>query len=173
MNQLLKVEVKSMPDELSTFGEYTDEPSDWAIVCDRAEYLAVLRADNADYELPAKGSQFRFFIPPDNGEVEGSADYQKYGHEDYSRAVALNNGSWSYIGIVAEAKIKTEAGSDIIQRISSGGCWGCESDAGREHLVDSIAKEELDALLSELVALNVDVSQFEQLSKAAIDAAQF
>ena len=63
---------------------------------------------------------------------------------------ALSRGDWYFMGIVAEARI-TLPGSDVIQRITSGGLWGIESDCGdyqREVEADQLAelRGELDTL---------------------------
>lgn len=175
MNKLLSVEVKSVQDtdaDMSDYGIYSDTAEPWAIVVSEGEYLAVLQAKDMDYEPAQSSRQYTYFKPGETGEVEGSEIYQQYGKVLFARAQDCDNGAWSHIGIQASATIKTESGSDIVQTIQAGGLWGIESDSENSYLV-STAREELDALLSELVALNVDVSQFTQLSNAAIDAAQF
>jgi hypothetical protein len=61
----------------------------------------------------------------------------------------LNNGDWSFIGIIAKAEVVT--GNGIMQTIRSGGLWGVESDGGS--YLDEVGKEELESLREELTAL--------------------
>ncbi len=95
--------------------------------------------------------QYRYF----NGPVENykglePAEIRKYIRQDYDRMESLNRGDWCYIGIRAEAQIQT--GSDVVQKITSGGLYGVESDSGREHIEETI-REELANLKTELLAL--------------------
>lgn len=96
--------------------------------------------------------QYRYF----NGNVENykgesPADIRKYVRQDYERMESLNAGNWSFIGIRAEADVQTAHGA-VIQTISSGGLWGIESDAGDDHIKETI-QDELDSLKTELTAL--------------------
>lgn len=75
---------------------------------------------------------------------------RKYCRQDFDRMESLNSGQWCYIGIRAEAEVQT--GSSVVQRISSGGLFGIESDSGREHIEETI-REELASLKSELLSL--------------------
>ena len=95
--------------------------------------------------------ELRYF----NGPVENykgieAAEIHKYIRQDYDRMESLNRGDWCFMGIRAEAEVQT--GSDVVQRITSGGLWGIESDSGEDH-VESIAREELAQLTTELVGL--------------------
>lgn len=54
------------------------------------------------------------------------------------------NGEFGYIGIRAEAEIVIDS---VIQRISSGGLWGTESDSDESYLKE-IEQEELSGLRS-------------------------
>lgn len=96
--------------------------------------------------------QYRYF----NGNVENykgesPADIRKYVRQDYKRMESLNAGNWCFIGIRAEADVQTAHGA-VIQTISSGGLWGIESDAGDDHIKETI-QDELDSLKTELTAL--------------------
>lgn len=64
---------------------------------------------------------------------------------------SLNDGHWSYIGIIAKAKILIDG---QYQTISSGGLWGVESDGGKEYLDDTI-EEQLNHLAGQLEALGI------------------
>ena len=63
---------------------------------------------------------------------------------------SFNRGDWCFVGLRAEAEVQT--GSDVVQRITSGGLWGIESDSGREHLEET-QREELAQLKTELIGL--------------------
>jgi hypothetical protein len=77
-------------------------------------------------------------------------DVRKYVRQDYERMEGLNAGDWCFMGIRAEAQVQT--GSDVVQRITSGGLWGVESDSDHAYIT-SVEKEELSALRTELKAL--------------------
>ena|ERR1041385_7004059 len=76
--------------------------------------------------------------------------------QDYERMESLNASDWCYLGIRAEAKVVVVPFSNdhgvVVQRITSGGLWGIESDSDRSYL-DEIQKDELANLKSELLAL--------------------
>jgi hypothetical protein len=66
---------------------------------------------------------------------------------------SLNNGQWSYIGISAQAEVLTNTDKlSTVQRITSGGLYGIESDSDRVYL-ESVEKEELESLKAELSAI--------------------
>jgi hypothetical protein len=95
--------------------------------------------------------EFRYFNGPvENYKGESPEDIRKYVRQDYDRMESLNRGDWCFIGMRAEAEVQT--GSDVVQRITSGGLWGIESDSGREHLEET-QREELAQLKTELIGL--------------------
>jgi hypothetical protein len=95
--------------------------------------------------------ELRYFNGPvENYKGESPEDIRKCIRQDYDRMESLNRGDWCFIGLRAEAEVQT--GSDVVQRITSGGLWGIESDSGREHLEDT-QREELAQLKTELVGL--------------------
>lgn len=95
--------------------------------------------------------ELRYFNGPvENYKGESSEDIRKYVRQDYDRMESLNSGDWCFIGLRAEAEVQT--GSDVVQRITSGGLWGIESDGGREHLEET-EREELAQLKTELIGL--------------------
>jgi hypothetical protein len=95
--------------------------------------------------------EYRYFNPNhENYKGLPEEEIRKYCRQDFDRMESLNNGSWCYIGIRAEAEIQT--GSDVVQDITSGGLWGIESDSGKEHIAETI-REELANLKTELLAL--------------------
>lgn len=111
-------------------------------------------------------NEYRYFNPSFNYiKKDGSPadnltpeDIRKYTREDYNRMESLSRGDWSFVGIRAEAEVIStvqESGSNwhgVIQTVSSGGLYGIESDAEDSYL-ESVERDELDNLKSELVAL--------------------
>jgi hypothetical protein len=83
---------------------------------------------------------------------------RKYVRQDYERMESLNQGSWCFVGIRAEAEIVISADrnaknySGTIQQITSGGLWGVESTSEASYL-RQVAKEELTDLRAQLIAL--------------------
>ena len=95
--------------------------------------------------------ELRYFNGPvDNYKDLESAEIRKYIRQDYDRMESLNRGDWCFMGMRAEAEVQT--GSDVVQRITSGGLWGIESDSDKDHL-ESTAREELAQLKAELIGL--------------------
>ena len=95
--------------------------------------------------------EYRYFNGPvENYKVESPEYIRKYVRQDYDRMESLNRGDWCFIGIRVEAEVQTS--SDVVQRITSGGLWGIESNSGKDYL-DSVAREELAQLKDELVGL--------------------
>jgi len=95
--------------------------------------------------------ELRYFNGPvENYKGESSEDIREYVRQDYDRMESLNRGDWCFMGMRAEAEVQT--GSDVVQRITSGGLWGIESDSGREHLEET-QREELAQLKDELAGL--------------------
>jgi len=87
--------------------------------------------------------------------VDGNTpeEIRKYVLQDYERMESLNRGAWCFMGIDAEAEIGLPQGtphpvtgqSYLIQRLTSGGLWGIESDSERSYI-----EEEEKNQLSEL-----------------------
>jgi len=98
--------------------------------------------------------EYRYFYGPvENYKGETRVDIRKYIRHDYDRMESLNAGRWCYLGIRAEAEIQTgsEDRPNVVQRISSGGLWGDESDSGS--YIKYVENEELAGLRDELLAL--------------------
>ena len=87
-------------------------------------------------------NQFRYFNPSFNYVTkEGRPadgltpeDVRKYTRQDYERMESLNAGNWCFVGIRAEAEVQLTG--DLIQRITSGGLWGIESDSDKGSYCD-------------------------------------
>src|SRR5215472_2019551 len=75
-----------------------------------------------------------------------------------------NRGHFEFVGIRAEAEVSfpTSPNYALIQRVTSGGLWGIESDSSEEYLQE-IEQEELRQLREQLHAMG--------FSKRAISAA--
>lgn len=189
--RILKIELVRRCDEYadtSYIGEYSDEYSSAAIVCETGEFVIDIErrkaimarcdelagfpalSDNparAEYwsrkadrlsakwddlnRIPAYNREYRFFVPYAGGEPVGSKNWRLNAKQDFDRMQSFSNGDWCHLGIMTHAEI-TLPGSDIVQRITSGGLWGVQSDSGEEYLSE-VEQEELTALAAELAAL--------------------
>jgi len=132
--------VDEYPD-LTFLGEFSDTPGQFAIH----------HSDNA--------GEFRYFNA-DNVSNEAEA------RENYERMLQFNNGDICMKGIRAEAKIVTSfnlldpSQSATMNRISSPGLWGIESDRNEEY-VKEIEKEELNELRDILTLLGFTSEQID------------
>ena len=106
--------------------------------------------NSGDIEFPSKGREYRFFLPYAGGEKYPSRDYKKYGLQDLELQKGLERGDWFFMGVSVEARIQLTG--DLVQKISSGGLWGIESNAGEEHLTQ-VEGEERNQLRDELKAI--------------------
>lgn len=151
MKKIEKVVVKKMMDEMadtSTLGEYTDNIEEGVIIRHYDEFYEKLSEED---EIPSKGREFRAFKPYAGGEKVGTKEYYEYGMQDYKRMEGLSRGDWYYIGIGAEATILTSQNGKEwkIDKITSAGLWGIESDSGEDYF-ESVRKAELNDLSSTL-----------------------
>jgi len=143
-------------DPNSTEWESLDEAMDAIIALqdELAECSCNPRSLSRDYHY--------FNGPVDNYKGESPEDIRKYVRQDYERMESLNAGHWCFIGIRAEAEITPNVihadntpyarSHGVIQKITSGGLWGVESDSDKAYLAD-IEKEELSSLREELRSL--------------------
>jgi len=141
----IEVRQDESPDT-SEIGEYTDTLEPGVIVRALREYVERLPEDA---EIPDRGREYRAFKPYAGGENPGTAEYYKYGMQDFDRMEALCKGEWYFVGIIAKARIVSPHG--VMQILSSGGLWGMESDAGEAYLQE-VKQEELSQLRAELQA---------------------
>lgn len=93
--------------------------------------------------------EYRFFLPAQTGEETGNPDSPK---QDWKRMEDLYKGEWSYIGIIAKAKIILPSGT--IQTIHSGGIWGIESDSEHSYIKEE-EQNQLADLKQDLLALGI------------------
>lgn len=97
-------------------------------------------------------------------------EVRKYTRQDYDRMERLGE-DWSYIGIRAQAEIGLPSrfpDSLTIQRISSGGLWGIESDSDKEYIA-SVAADELSDLKAQLKELGFSARSIAQAFKDVKD----
>ncbi len=141
-----------------------DDPqsTEWESLDESIDALIALQDELAECNCDERGDmergQYRYFNPSFNyvtktdDPADGltSEDVRNYVRQDYERMERLNRGDWCFIGIRAEAQVQT--GSDVVQKITSGGLYGIESDSGKEHFEETI-HEELANLKTELLAL--------------------
>lgn len=165
--KLLSIQALVIPDDnpdTSTLGEYTDTPSDWVILRSAGEYVHDLPEDT---EIPERGRECRFFKPYAGGETPGTEDYKVYGKQDFERMEALERQEWAYVGIQALAKVQLPSGT--VQRITSGGLWGIESDSGQDYFAE-VAGDEMAQLADDLKALGISAKAITAAVKAATQA---
>lgn len=81
------------------------------------------------------------------------------------RLEAYNRDEWWPIGIIAEADILTScegnSGSWLINRVTSGGLWGIESDAGEEYFKE-IEEDQLAELADILKELGFSAQEIQE-----------
>lgn len=79
---------------------------------------------------------------------------RKYTRQDYERMESAVRGDWCMLGCVAEAEIAVPSGRSLatVQRITSGGLWGIESDCaqGDKEETETEQLADLKAQLREL-----------------------
>jgi hypothetical protein len=155
-NEKLDSERDALGDAYNQVGELFDSIDE----CDCGE-----RGDMARHE-------YRYFNPSVNyvdkhGKLlpdHTPKEVRAYVRQDYNRMESLNNRNWCCIGIITEAEyvLLSNRGSSLVQRLTSGGLWGIESDSERAY-IESVEKEELANLKEQLLAIG--------FSKRAVSAA--
>jgi hypothetical protein len=128
MKKINKIIIEHIPDydaDLDWIGTFDNEPkSEFAI--------------EHDVGNPQTYSWFN----PQNGAVEN----KKQAKEDYKRMLAYENGDWGMIGIKATAEVYTSQNGREwkIDKITSGGLWGIETDSSLEYKIEVEKDEEAD-----------------------------
>lgn len=125
--------------DTSYLGEYSNL-SDSGDAIDRKERGDMLR------------NEYRYFNPTNPEYVE----------QDYERMESLNRGGWCYLGIQAQAEVIVNG---TIQRITSGGLWGIESDSGSDYF-EEVAAEQCEELRDTLAELGFTKRQIDAAFKA-------
>lgn len=127
--------------DLSDLGKYSNEPGEFAI------------------ENPQGDSRHYLYFNAEN--VSNMEEAQ----QNFERMERYEQGDWGMMGIVAEAELmiphKSIHPTWQIQRISSGGLWGIESDSGESYLKE-VEQEELANLKSNLKELGVSEREFKR-----------
>ena len=167
------VKVKRILDEspdTSFIGEYTNKWNKWAICRHCGQYIAdYIPTDDNDYPVhncPTSNREYNYFMPYAGGEKPGTDEYRKYGLQDFKRMERLNNGDWCFIGIVAECVVKYPIGSGNyrLEKFTSGGIWGIESDSDST-FIDEMTNEQLSDLERHLSTFGVNLENWAELVK--------
>jgi acetolactate synthase regulatory subunit len=80
-------------------------------------------------------NSFELFNPNhDNYQGLPDAEIRKYCWQDYERMESLSNGSWSFLGIVAECEVEVIVDGKPYTTELHASLWGIESDSDREYL---------------------------------------
>lgn len=167
MNKIKIITICHIPDydaDLSYIGKYTDELTDGVIVREFGEFYEDLTEEQKE-DIPEYSREMRGFKPVGGGEPVGSADYKKYGKQDYELMQKIERGDVSFIGIKAEAEILVSLNDHwITQSISSGGLWGIDVDSSEEtEYIKEIQQEQLSELLDISKALGFTEEQFKAI----------
>jgi hypothetical protein len=143
--RILKVTIKHLSDDLQheqaedSIGTFDNEA--------KSEYAIELREPCRGYRYEG----YKFYNGPVGNYLGIEPDeIRKYIAQDFERMKSFNAGEWSYIGISAEAEVQLMT-HGTIQRVTSGGLWGIESDSG--DYLDEVGKEQLDELRTQLHAM--------------------
>ena len=125
-------------DNLGTYGHAATSPA----AIDRAALGHQMRGE------------FRWFNPAMTGDETGNPESPA---QDYARAEAYNRGEWSMLGCVAVATISRPCGqgSRRLDKLTSGGLWGVESDSGADYL-KSVESEQMADLAEHLKAFGIE-----------------
>lgn len=132
--------------DLSWLGEYSNRPGPNAI------------------ERPNCGrNEYRYFNPAMSGEETGNPNSPA---QDFARMEAYNAGDWCSLYLRAEACVQLTPQGPV-QRISSGGLCGVESDAGT--YLDEAEGEQLDELRNQLTALGIPSETIDEAFAANVE----
>lgn len=115
--------------------------------------------DGEPFDVSWDAREYRYFVPSDNYKGLPEEDIRKYTMQDYKRMESLNNGNWCYLGIRADAEIGIGDLKNFpkkfdctVQKITSGGLWGIESDS-EESYFQEVEGEQLEELKGQLLTL--------------------
>ena len=157
MKKISKITVKRIADDspdTSWLGEYSNKPnSEYSI--DRKE-----RGDQGSRE-------YQYFnLPFENYKGIPKKEILKYCEQDYERIESFNKGNWYFLGIKVEAEIQTSKNGKewLINRISSGGLFGIESDSESSYF-EEIEKEQINELKIQLLELGFSGKEIAEASK--------
>ena len=150
--QIESIKIEWLVDEFSDasyIGEYTDnyDPTSFVAV---GEHAGELAGHVPDDELPEKCREYRYFKPVAGDEkpaTDKRTRYYKYGLQDFKQMDGLNRGDWCFLGCIAKAVIKTDAGR--IETLTSGGLWGIESEMDEAYKTQ-VENEQIEELREHL-----------------------
>lgn len=155
--------------DIQTTVDYDVDETEWEALETAYTELGQLASEITDCDCGERGDmgrhEYRYFNPSFNyvdkhGKlVDGNTaeEVRKYVRQDYERMESLNRGDRSYMGIRADAEIGLPNGFGVsygstIQRITSGGVWGYESDMSKVDFEEA-EEEQLSELRAQLKAL--------------------
>ena len=121
-----------------------------------------IRIEKITVEREIDGNPDLSYLEQDYSDVKNEKEKQKYLEQDKKRLAEYNNDSWSMLGITAKAEVSYDIGqgSRRIERFTSGGLWGIESDSDEKYLIE-VENEQLENLKEHLRQFNVNVTDFE------------
>lgn len=135
-------------------GQYSASQSEMLTVdCDDCESSGDAPCD-CDEHGDMRRDEYRYFIASENYDGETPEDALKYTLQDYGRMEQLNRGHWCFVGLQAEARvaISLDGGQTFkLDKITSGGLWGIESDDDKSYFAE-VAEGELSQLKGLLAA---------------------
>jgi opacity protein-like surface antigen len=155
------IRIEHMPDDNPDFnhlGRYSNKPGPADRTVDRYP-------DGTNWTYR---QQMRYFIAANSAEETGNPDSVE---QDYQRMEAYNRQEWSMLGIRAVADVSYDVGDRTrrIERFTSAGLWGVESDSDADYLT-SVASDELADLKAHLEHFGIDLTNFDALAEAALAA---
>ena len=112
MKKINKITIEHIPDydaDLSWIGTFSNKAE--------SEYAIKHEGDRNSY---------KYFNPQ-----KGACESKKQARKDYERIMDYDKGNWSMLGIKATAETAIDIGQGCwkLDKITSGGLWGIESDA--------------------------------------------
>jgi hypothetical protein len=154
-------ELEPCPDPFD-LGEYSNTPGPEDRTIDR-----MFPPDDASPQYDHLG-EFRYFIAAMSGEETGNPESVA---QDYRRMEAYNLGEWRMMRIIATAEVQYLIGDGChrIERLSSRGVWGVESDADVADIA-AIEQDELNDLRRHLEVFGVDCADFDRLAAKAVSS---
>lgn len=108
---------------------FLDNLADEVIECDCGGHQVSSR------ELPYFNPSFNY-VTKDGKAADGLTpeDVRKYVRQDYERMERLSNGSWSFVGIVANCEIEAIVDAKPYTTELTASLWGIESDSDRDYI---------------------------------------
>jgi hypothetical protein len=141
---------------------FLDNLADEVIECDCGGHHVSSR------ELPYFNPSFNYVDASGNlREGMRAEEVRKYVRQDYDRMEGLNNGLWSFIGIVAECEIEAIVDGKPFTTELHASLWGIESDSDRAYL-KSNEDEQLADIRGQLGEYGFNTRAISQAMKSII-----